>query len=483
MTSRDHVSRLRRLHRLQLTHYGSCEDLYQAHLEGGCEELQLTRGRVSRVQHGNCEVLASRSDAPPGTSRPVGETLCARVVEEDETLAIHDVRLHESLGNHPACREGIQAYLGTPIHVGGYLFGTLSFSDTRPRSEAFAEEEVEFIELMADAIGQALERDLLDRERRAAVQHMEEQTSLFEGAFNHAAIGMALVATDGRWLRVNEALCRMFGYSEAELLRIDFQTITHPEDLDSDLEQLQEVLEGQRDTYQMKKRYIHHDGSTVWGLLTVSTVRDRDGTPRFFISQIDDITQQVHAENALKIRQRQLEAANQQLDALARTDSLTGLANRREFMNRLEQELRRSQRNGQPLSVVVLDVDHFKEYNDTWGHPEGDLALKTVADTLRDNARDMDLVVRHGGEEFALLLPETRGDQAREVAERIRVQVDSIRSLKQRISVSLGVKGFDPATDRGLQQAKPPIEAMLEASDAALYEAKSEGRNRVKLAH
>jgi PAS domain S-box-containing protein len=113
---------------------------------------------------------------------------------------------------------------------------------------------------------------------------------LFQNAFDHAAIGMALVAPDGRWLRVNRSLCKMTGYDEAELLQMRFQDITHPEDLDPDLENVEKMLCGKALTYQMEKRYLHKRGAIVWGLLSVSLVCHDGGKPLFFISQIQDIT-------------------------------------------------------------------------------------------------------------------------------------------------------------------------------------------------
>ena len=113
---------------------------------------------------------------------------------------------------------------------------------------------------------------------------------LFQNAFDHAAIGMALVAPNGTWLRVNRSVCEMTGYTEAELLQMRFQDITHPEDLNLDLENVQKMLCGKVSTYQMEKRYLHKSGRIVWGLLSVSLVCDGAGEPLFFISQIQDIT-------------------------------------------------------------------------------------------------------------------------------------------------------------------------------------------------
>jgi PAS domain S-box-containing protein len=123
--------------------------------------------------------------------------------------------------------------------------------------------------------------------------------SLFQNAFEFAAIGMALVSTEGKWLRVNRAICEITGYNEAELLKRTFQEITHPNDLDLDLENVHKMLASEIDTYQMEKRYFHKNGSIVWVLLSVSLVRTESGEPLFFISQIQDITRQKTSEQQL----------------------------------------------------------------------------------------------------------------------------------------------------------------------------------------
>ena len=122
---------------------------------------------------------------------------------------------------------------------------------------------------------------------------------LFESAFIHAAIGMALVAPDGRWLRVNRSVCEITGYTEEELMCRSFQDITHPDDLDLDLENVRRLLCGEASTYQMEKRYFHKNGTIVWVLLSVSLVSDEEQKPLFFISQIQDITARKESEEKL----------------------------------------------------------------------------------------------------------------------------------------------------------------------------------------
>jgi len=128
---------------------------------------------------------------------------------------------------------------------------------------------------------------------------LHESISRFRGAFDYAAIGMALVAPDGRWLEVNQSLCDLVGYTAAELRATTFQAITHPDDLDIDLAYVQQMLTGSIRTYQLEKRYIHKQGHVLWILLSVSLVRDAANRPIYFISQIQDITAQKQAEAAL----------------------------------------------------------------------------------------------------------------------------------------------------------------------------------------
>ena len=137
------------------------------------------------------------------------------------------------------------------------------------------------------------------------VQALPEDV-LFQSAFEYAAIGMALVAPDGAFLRVNHSLCQITGYTEAELLERTFQDITHPDDLD--LANVRKMLAGEIDTYQMEKRYFHKNGGIVWVLLSVSLVRDDDAQPRFFISQIQDITRRKNSERQLSEAAAQIEA-------------------------------------------------------------------------------------------------------------------------------------------------------------------------------
>jgi len=177
-------------------------------------------------------------------------------------------------------------------------------------------------------------------------------------------------------------------------------------------------------------------------------------------------------EDQVRLRTLELQAANRALDLQARTDALTGLLNRRGFDSRMEFALALARRSGRPLSVVSLDVDHFKGVNDRFGHEAGDEVLRRLAQTLQQRLRASDVIARLGGEEFAVVLPDTAAEDALAIAQSI---VDGMAAqedpLVGRITVSAGIASLRDAPDSALE--------LLRRSDAALYAAKGQGRNRV----
>jgi diguanylate cyclase (GGDEF)-like protein len=178
--------------------------------------------------------------------------------------------------------------------------------------------------------------------------------------------------------------------------------------------------------------------------------------------------QQAHQE--LATLNAELLEANRALAQAAVTDGLTGLKNHRAFQEALHSAAQMAERLQQPLSLVMFDIDHFKQFNDTYGHPAGDELLRQVAQVLRESARAYDVAARYGGEEFALLLPNTALEQAVQVAERLRQQIRAIENPHAPVSASFGVATYRRGT--------PPATLVYEA-DAALYRAKRGGRDRV----
>lgn len=419
---------------------------------------------------------------------------------------------------------------------------------------------------------------------------LKESERRFAQAFQYAAIGMALVLPEGRWLQVNDSLCAMLGYTEREMMSLTFQDITHPDDLAADLALVGKLMSGECASYHMEKRYIHRDGHVVHAQLSASLVRDDEGEPMYFISQMQDISERKAFEDAL-FRERELaevtlksigdavittdprlivtslnpiaeamtgwpshEAVGRHMDEIfqlrdpltrqpianpllvaieknsivglttdailihrngfdspiedsaapihdhagnvvggvvvfhdvsetralalkmahqAHHDTLTGLPNRALLASRLEFAVSVAARRHQRAALLFVDIDHFKQINDSLGHAAGDALLQNVSRRIRAAVRADATVGRLGGDEFVVLLPhvETPAD-ASEVAENVLAacsQAVNLDAAALSISFSIGISVYpDDAEDAG---------SLLRNADTAMYEAKMQGRN------
>lgn len=473
------VTSMRALHQLSLLDRTDLPTLFQAYLQRGCQLLGLSVGIVSQIEDGRYTVSAV--EGSDGISRgdvfPLGETYCAAVINKQGTVALHHVGALEEMRSHPVY-QGMQleSYIATPLRVAGEIVGTLNFSDTRIRPEPFTVEELEFLELMAQSLSQALEQAALRQQQAQSHSAHEASEALFEAAFLHAAIPMAIVAPDGRWLRVNDAVCDLLGYSSRELLDMDFQSITHPDDLDKDLAQVESLLRGEKQQYWMQKRYFHRNGELVWALLAVSIVRNADGSPRCFLSQIKDISAQRDAELALQANRDELEQMNLELAQLARTDSLTGLSNRAVMMEQLRQAHGSCTRSGEPLSCLFMEIDGFRGINETCGHSEGDALLQGVAESLQGIIGKRGAIGRYSADVFMVLLPECGINSALQVAERCLDAVRNLKDTPHSVSLSIGVAAVLPEESAEL----PNTDDLLRTADQALYAARETGGNGVR---
>jgi diguanylate cyclase (GGDEF)-like protein/PAS domain S-box-containing protein len=271
--------------------------------------------------------------------------------------------------------------------------------------------------------------------------------ALFRAAFENAPIAMALVGADGRWFKVNAALCEMLGYAEDELLGLTPRELTAP---GMTPVALSEIEQGRAETC-----YVSGDGDPVWVSLRAGSI---DGEQ--FVVQIGNLTERRRAERRLR--------------RLADHDALTWLPNRRCFLEGLSNELHRMHREGEFGALLLLDLDHFKQINDTAGHAAGDRVLQTTADVLRRRLRSTDLLGRLGGDEFAALVRNVTPRQARTIAQQL---VEALRASALvhgetvlNIEASVGVADIDERT--GVDE-----EALLAAADEAMYRAKTAGRN------
>jgi len=171
---------------------------------------------------------------------------------------------------------------------------------------------------------------------------------------------------------------------------------------------------------------------------------------------------------------------NRALSEVSTRDTLTGLYNRWYVIDKIDSEINRSQRHGSPMSVLMLDLDHFKRINDTYGHAVGDQVLQWVGKTLKESCRVYDVPGRYGGEEFCIMLPETKVGNTSAVADRIRAKMETtmlrIGDVTLNITASIGIAGVDSASAEGLLSPA----ALIDRADRALYSAKHLGRNRIE---
>lgn len=177
-----------------------------------------------------------------------------------------------------------------------------------------------------------------------------------------------------------------------------------------------------------------------------------------------------------KLMEQELLLAKQHAEGLSKKDELTGLNNRREFFERSRHVFDLANRSGHPVSVIMMDIDHFKMINDKYGHAVGDRVLQVVAESLQSMVREIDIVARIGGEEFAFVLPETRLEEASIMAERLRAEIDNLELTNHGHQIHI-TASFGLAT---CEDGNKDVDTLLAHADQALYIAKSEGRNRIK---
>ncbi len=289
--------------------------------------------------------------------------------------------------------------------------------------------------------------------RREAERKLASAERRFRTLFEAAPIGTFLVSPEGRITDANAAAVDLMGRSREELVGTPTAELTHPEDREASRRNRERLVSGEISSYRIEKRYVRGDGTIFWAQLDSCLLRGESGEEDDFLllGEVQDIT-------ARRARQAELERqANQ--------DPLTGLLNRRAWEEALEREIERTDRYGGSASVLLLDLDRFKEVNDVHGHQAGDEVLEVVATLLRRRLRESDTIARYGGDEFAAMLPETDAHRVAAVSRDIE---DAIRSAhlgrsQAPITASVGATAVERGDD--------PAEVMARA-DAAMYRAK-----------
>jgi diguanylate cyclase (GGDEF)-like protein/PAS domain S-box-containing protein len=280
------------------------------------------------------------------------------------------------------------------------------------------------------------------------------------------------VGIDGAFLYVSPSSLRVLGWKPEEMMKMPPFILVHPDDLSPLTSDVDRIMAPGAAAPLTELRIRKRDGSYIWMEVSRRVVRD-DSTeiPREVVLVMRDITER--------------KKLDEKLNMLALTDSLTGLANRRAFDEALEREWRRTLREGSQMSLVLLDIDYFKELNDCYGHQVGDDCLRAVAAAIKGAVRASDIATRYGGDEIAVILPGADASGAREVARKVRAAVEALHishgSREEAggwVTASVGV-ATALARQGGTMQMP---QSLLQAADNALYKAKHEGRNRVATA-
>jgi diguanylate cyclase (GGDEF)-like protein/PAS domain S-box-containing protein len=392
----------------------------------------------------------------PGDAVPAAGDVVPLVVAGGVTVALGDAALEPHRAVLPTATglATVATYAATPLVTpDGHAVGAIWVAC--PQERAIGAGERRALEVLAGQV-------IALFELRAQARALTRATARFEVAFRNAPIGMALVGADGAWTQVNDALGRVVGDLPERLVGTDLDDLVYEEDLVVVREALADLRRGTAVTRRLEVRLLHRSGRLVWAAVSASVGAAEHGDVVDLVLQVEDITDRRAQEEELQRR--------------ATHDPLTGLPNRLLLADRLETALERLRREVGEVTVMLLDLDGFKEVNDTRGHVAGDRLLIAVAERLRRGLRATDTVVRLGGDEFVVICEErVPTGEGRRIAERIIAALACpvvVDGVEIRVGSSVGVV----ATTRPVT-----AEELLARADLALYAAKAGGRNRVEL--
>ncbi len=410
-----------------------------------------------------------------------------------QTVRIGELSMHKA--PPVLARADMLSMCGVPMIAGDTTVGCIELFSQRP--DAFSEEDIQAINLCARkaavavrtaSIGDQLrqtaeERDLLYEIMgfvSASMPPVQLLSKVADSLANYLSAHAVAAFTVQRLPHIHkttEVMMRNFTRTDMENLKDIFTERWPP--ANGETETNGRLLERQRaftvNFSGGKSLYVLplFSRDLLQGVIVLLWEYDRKID---FHRHMDDMIRIVSEQTALGLERHHLYSG---VEKIGLTDELTGLSNRRMFNYLIEREINRSRRYRRPLSLVMIDIDHFKKINDTWGHLVGDVVLRQLGGLMRENFRRLDVPVRYGGEEFAVILPETSLEEAINFAERFRITVEQASFMNGReripVTISLGVAtiGNSPVAEEF------DSDALLQMADRALYQAKQAGRNRI----
>ncbi|AFL90246.1 diguanylate cyclase (GGDEF) domain-containing protein [Terriglobus roseus DSM 18391] len=406
----------------------------------------------------------------PAARVPMKESVCRFTVLQDDVMMVEDTHADHRFDEHgPMIHSegGIRFYAGMPlVTVDGTRIGSLCVMDTAPST--LTRQQIRALKVLGRQISSRLQL----RERAATVAKMatelERTHVMFDTILNNVPVEIYLKDKTGRILFYNQKLADRFNVSPVEWIGKTSYDLWNKQTAEEIVREDEYVLRSGK--LQESFVEIPEPNGTVsyWRSMKVACQIPPD--TKLLACCSVDMTEHMVRERKLQEIQDALEEANRKLNSLALTDELTGLWNRRAFNAQVETFVMGSHRSKQPMALMLLDVDDFKNVNDRYGHPYGDVVLQHVASVLQRVKRAEDIACRFGGEEFAILLPGTPMEGAQRLAQRILDAMHAFPWEKECITVSMGL---------AMCKAQCTSDDLVDAADAALYSAKHAGKDRM----
>ncbi len=390
--------------------------------------------------------------------RPISASVARYAIESGQPVLVRDAPRDPRVNQELREKVGDESLICVPLRSGSEVIGTLNVM-SRDTDARLDDDDRETLEMLSVVLSAAVARAAQLEARQAEAKALTRFRTLFEGA----SIGIVRLSRDGLIVEVNPALEEMLETDSPQLVGRAFSehlVAEHRATVDA---LLVEMMSGRRESFEIEGRCQTPSGQLTWWRVRAVLERDERGAPACAVAMIEDITEHKRAEREL-IEQ----AALNEHQALH--DPLTGLPNRVLFGERIGQAIRHARRNGTQLAVLLMDLDRFKEVNDSLGHPAGDQLLIEVTARIRSAIRDSDTFARLGGDEFGILLPELNDAAGvTPVLDRISAALEApitVHTLPLAVEASIGIAMYP---DNGAE-----AQVLIQRADVAMYEAKRE---------
>jgi diguanylate cyclase (GGDEF)-like protein/PAS domain S-box-containing protein len=398
------------------------------------------------------------AEAHLNNRRPLTETVARFAIQSGQPLLIEQAEGDRRLNRGLSAAIGDRSHICVPLFTGEEAVGALSLIGIS-EEERLGEEDRQTVELLAGALSAGVSRAAEAEAKRRQLDALTRFEAIYQGALT----GVIVVNATGRILDVNPAMTELLGAEAAHLLDSSILDHIHADDREEVSSELYELTRGDASHLRLDHRFVRPDGGAIWVYASYSVIREDDGRPRFGIVMVQDVTDRKAAEQAL-VRQAELN------EHQARHDALTGLPNRMLFRDRIEQEITAARHDGGCAAVAVMDLDGFKEVNDSLGHHAGDALLMQIGERLRKLLRSSDVLSRLGGDEFGLLISKPRSTaDIQPVIDKVRRALEEpvvVEDLPLTIEASIGIAVFP--------QDGEDVETLLRRADMAMYCAKEE---------